>query len=282
MRSTANHRTGGKRSPAIRPVPPSTRQHSAAWGLALFYAGLIVYASLYPFAPWSSNGLPWWGFVSHPWPRYWTGFDITANLLGYMPMGFLVALAALRDRGGRLLPRAAVPLGIFLCALLSFAAESLQNWLPQRVPSNVDWLLNTLGGSLGSLLAWGMGKAGALNAWSRMRQHWFVPDAQEGLVLLLLWPWALLSPARAVRPRAGAGKAGTLAGALVGGHAICPVAAGAQRRLSDDADVAGDPGGGAGQLAALSVGVWHHACVAQTGGGGSRAVRYGNIGYGVG
>ena len=194
MRSTANHRTGGKRSPAIRPVPPSTRQHSAAWGLALFYACLIVYASLYPFAPWSSNGLPWWGFVSHPWPRYWTGFDITANLLGYMPMGFLVALAALRDRGGRLLPRAAVPLGIFLCALLSFAAESLQNWLPQRVPSNVDWLLNTLGGSLGSLLAWGMGKAGALNAWSRMRQHWFVPDAQEGLVLLLLWPWALLYP----------------------------------------------------------------------------------------
>ena len=81
MRSTANHRTGGKRSPAIRPVPPSTRQHSAAWGLALFYACLIVYASLYPFAPWSSNGLPWWGFVSHPWPRYWTGFDITANLL---------------------------------------------------------------------------------------------------------------------------------------------------------------------------------------------------------
>ena len=194
MRSTANHRTGGKRSPAIRPVPPSTRQHSAAWGLALFYAGLIVYASLYPFAPWSSNGLPWWGFVSHPWPRYWTGFDITANLLGYMPMGFLVALAALRDRGGRLLPRAAVPLGIFLCALLSFAAESLQNWLPQRVPSNVDWLLNTLGGSLGALLAWGMGKTGALNAWSRMRQHWFVPDAQEGLVLLLLWPWALLYP----------------------------------------------------------------------------------------
>ena len=194
MRSTANHRTGGKRSPAIRPVPPSTRQHSAAWGLALFYACLIVYASLYPFAPWSSNGLPWWGFVSHPWPRYWTGFDITANLLGYMPMGFLVALAALRDRGGRLLPRAAVPLGIFLCALLSFAAESLQNWLPQRVPSNVDWLLNTLGGSLGALLAWGMGKTGALNAWSRMRQHWFVPDAQEGLVLLLLWPWALLYP----------------------------------------------------------------------------------------
>jgi hypothetical protein len=39
-----------------------------------------------------------------------------------------------------------------------------------------------------------MGKAGALDAWSRMRQHWFVPDAQEALVLLLLWPWALLYP----------------------------------------------------------------------------------------
>lgn len=193
MGRAQNHRTDGRRTPAIRPAQPSQQRRSAAWGLVLFHAGLIVYASLYPFAPWNSNGLPWWAFLSHPWPRYWTWFDITANLLGYLPLGFLVALAALRDRGG-FLPRVAVPLGILFSALLSLGAESLQNWLPQRVPSNVDWLLNTLGGSLGALLAWGMGKAGALDAWSRMRQHWFVPDAQEALVLLLLWPWALLYP----------------------------------------------------------------------------------------
>ena len=77
-------------------------------------------------------------------------------------------------------------LAFVLCLLLSFGVESLQNWLPRRVPSNVDWLLNTLGGTLGAMLAWVMGKIGALDTWGRLRQSWFVHDAQEGLVLLLL------------------------------------------------------------------------------------------------
>ena len=157
------------------------------------YAGLIMYASLYPFAPWQSNGLPWWGFVSHAWPRYWTRFDITANLLGYMPLGFLIALVALRSPS-KLWSRLSVLLGLALCALLSFGVEALQNWLPQRVPSNVDWALNALGGMLGALLAWGMGKLGMLDAWSRVRRDWFMPYAPETIVLLLLWPWALLYP----------------------------------------------------------------------------------------
>ena len=172
------------------PVPARPR---AALELALVYAGLIMYASLYPFAPWQSNGLPWWGFVSHAWPRYWTRFDITANLLGYMPLGFLIALVALRSPS-KLWSRLSVLLGLALCALLSFGVEALQNWLPQRVPSNVDWALNALGGMLGALLAWGMGKLGMLDAWSRVRRDWFMPYAPETIVLLLLWPWALLYP----------------------------------------------------------------------------------------
>ncbi|MDO4769003.1 MAG: VanZ family protein [Brachymonas sp.] len=172
------------------PLPVRRR---AVLELALIYAGLIVYASLYPFAPWSSNGLPWWGFVAQPWPRYWTRFDFIANLLGYVPLGFLIALAALRS-AGQWRRRLSVVWSALLCALLSFSVEVLQNWLPQRVPSNVDWLLNSAGGLLGAVLAWLVVKCGALEAWSRLRRTWFVPDAQENLVLLLLWPWALLYP----------------------------------------------------------------------------------------
>ena len=83
-------------SPAPPPAPVKRR---VAWELALLYAGLIGYASLYPFAPWSSNGLPWWSFVTYPWPRYWSRFDVIANLLGYLPLGFLLAMAALRSHG---------------------------------------------------------------------------------------------------------------------------------------------------------------------------------------
>ncbi len=180
-------------SPSSSRTSACPPQHSAAWALALVYGCLIVYASLYPFAPWSSNGLPWWGFVSYPLPRYWTRFDIAANLLGYMPWGFLVALLALRSQG-KVWPHLAVPLGLVAGAFLSFGVEVLQNWLPQRVPSNVDWMLNTAGSTLGALLAWLMGKLGVLNAWSRLQQNWFAPDAQGSLVLLLLWPWALLYP----------------------------------------------------------------------------------------
>ncbi|HOF32000.1 MAG TPA: VanZ family protein, partial [Burkholderiaceae bacterium] len=69
---------------------------TAAWPLALIYAALVVYASLYPFDGWRSVGIAPWTFLAAPLPRYWTGFDVAANLLGYGPLGFLLALSALR------------------------------------------------------------------------------------------------------------------------------------------------------------------------------------------
>jgi hypothetical protein len=48
---------------------------SSAWPLALLYAALIVYASLYPFAGWRDQGISRLGIlVRVPWPKYWTGF----------------------------------------------------------------------------------------------------------------------------------------------------------------------------------------------------------------
>lgn len=164
---------------------------TSAWPLALVYIGLIVYASLYPFAEWRYQGIVPWAFLSSPLPKYWTGFDVVSNVLGYMPVGFLLALSALRT--GR--ARFAVGLATLVAGVLSLAMESLQNYLPARVPSNVDLGLNVSGAWLGALIAWALEKLGVIDHWSRFRARWFIADARGGLVLLALWPMALLFPA---------------------------------------------------------------------------------------
>ncbi len=164
---------------------------TSAWPLALVYVGLICYASLYPFSDWRSQGIVPWAFLSSPWPKYWTGFDVTINLLGYLPFGFLLTLSALRT-GRR---RFAVVLATLVAGLLSLTMESLQSYLPLRVASNVDLGLNGLGAWLGALLARSLEQWGIIERWSVFRARWFVADARGGLVLLALWPGALLFPA---------------------------------------------------------------------------------------
>ncbi|HEY5581866.1 MAG TPA: VanZ family protein [Rhodoferax sp.] len=164
---------------------------TSAWPLALIYVGLVCYASLYPFSDWRYQGVVPWAYLSSPWPKYWTGFDITINLLGYMPLGFLLALSALRTGRGRY----AVVLATLTAGVLSLTMESLQSYLPMRVASNVDLGLNVAGAWLGALLAWGMEELGVIERWSIFRAHWFVADARGGLVLLALWPVGLLFPA---------------------------------------------------------------------------------------
>lgn len=163
---------------------------TSASPLAWIYAGLVVYASLYPFADWRDQGVVLWDFLTSPLPRYWTSFDVSINILGYMPFGFLLALSGLRTEHSR------HPLGLaaLLAGVLSLAMESLQNYLPTRVPSNVDLVLNVVGAVLGALLAWAMERLGIIDRWSSFRARWFVADARGGLVLLTLWPVALLFP----------------------------------------------------------------------------------------
>ncbi len=164
---------------------------TSAWPLALVYVGLIVYASLYPFAHWRNQGVDFWWFLGAPLPKYWTGFDVVSNLLGYMPLGFFLALSALRT--GR--TRSALPVALLASFVLSLAMETLQVYLPGRVPSNLDLLLNVAGGVFGAGSAWSLERLGFLQRWSRFRAQWFVEDARGGLVLLALWPVALLFPA---------------------------------------------------------------------------------------
>lgn len=164
---------------------------TVAWPLSLAQICLIVYASLYPFTEWRNQGISPLVFLAAPLPKYFTGFDVTANVLGYAPLGFLLTLASLRS--GHI--KWAMLLAVLGACLLSLALETLQSYLPSRIPSNVDLALNTLGAALGAYTAWALEKLGALGRWSRFRARWLTPDARGALALLVLWPVALLFPA---------------------------------------------------------------------------------------
>jgi VanZ family protein len=158
--------------------------------LALWFALLVVYASLYPFEGWRAQGVVPLAYLGAPLPRYWTAFDVVSNLVGYAPLGFLLALAMLRSTWGRW----SWPLAVLLPLLLSLSVETLQNFLPMRVPSNLDLALNAGGGLLGASTAWALERLGGLRRWSQFRADWFVPEAHGSMVLLALWPFALLYP----------------------------------------------------------------------------------------
>jgi VanZ family protein len=164
---------------------------TAAWPLALAYIALVVYASLYPFDNWRNQGVLPWAYLTQPLPKYWTWFDVVINIAGYAPLGFLGVLTALRSGQGKF----ALPLVTLLIFMLAMFLEGLQSYLPSRVASNVDLWLNALGGLLGGSVAWVLEKVGAIDRWSHFRRTWFVLQARGGLVLLALWPIAVVFPA---------------------------------------------------------------------------------------
>ena len=167
----------------------STGQTSAR-PLAWLYAALIVYASLYPFGPWRDQGIVPWAFLWAPRTPYWSAFDVFTNLVAYIPLGFWVTLSGLRL--GR--TKGVWWRGLWTGAALSFAMETLQSYLPMRVPSQADWLLNTLGAGLGAGVAQALERRGVLLRYSAMRRRWFVSQTHGALPLLVTWPFALLFP----------------------------------------------------------------------------------------
>ena len=164
--------------------------HTSARPLAWLYAALIVYASLSPFGPWRDQDIAPWAFLWAPRTPYWSAFDVAANLLGYAPLGFWITLSALR-LGRR---RGAWLRGGLTGCLLSLLLEGLQSYLPMRVPSQSDWILNSLGAFLGSTLAQTLERRGVLFRYSAMRQRWFVDETHGALPMLLIWPLTLLFP----------------------------------------------------------------------------------------
>jgi VanZ family protein len=165
--------------------------------LALYLAGvyllLAIYGSLYPFSGWSDSGAPLTAFLTAGWPRYTTAFDIAINVAAYVPMGFLWVAALRRPLGRWLAPLAAVGIGV----LTSLCLESLQNFLPSRVPSNLDWAGNSIGTLAGTVagLRWGatLADGGRLHD---LRHRVFIAGtmADKGLLLILLWLLTQFNP----------------------------------------------------------------------------------------
>lgn len=169
------------------------RRSSAAVPLATAFAVLIVYATLYPFSGWRwppGQSLP--SLLALPWPYWRIPFDQWANFIGYMPLGALVYGAGVRRE---LRWPGALVLGMLLPAALSYALEVTQNFLPERVPSREDWVLNAGGGALGALVAAALHGMGVLRLWQPLRDRWFIPASAGALTLLVLWPLGLLFPA---------------------------------------------------------------------------------------
>jgi len=167
------------------------RHRSSAVPLAWLYAGLIVYASLYPFIGWRVPGAAPFAFLILGWHRWWTTFDLVANLLGYMPLGFL-AFVALSRSGRR--ARTAFWIACVAGASLSLTMEILQHYLPRRIPSNVDFALNALGAAGGAAVGAALQWRGGIERWQKIRDRWFVARSAGGMALLVLWPIALLFP----------------------------------------------------------------------------------------
>lgn len=131
--------------------------------------------------------------MAHGWPRYVTVFDLVANALAYVPLGFLW-VAAVRVRGS--LPVAFIS-AVGLGCGFSLLIETVQNYLPSRVPSNLDWATNSGGTLLGAGLAllWGRQwvDGGRWHAW---RQQRFLrgPHGDAGLALVGLWLLTQVNP----------------------------------------------------------------------------------------
>jgi len=157
------------------------------------YALLVIYASLHPFYGWTDTGAPAFAYLTAPLPRYITAFDISVNILAYIPLGLLGTLALYpKLRGMR-----AAGLSLLISIFISVSVEALQSYLPSRIPSNLDVACNTAGALTGAL-------AGALltqlllrdDGLQALRHRLFHLGGRTdlGLVLLALWLLSQLSP----------------------------------------------------------------------------------------
>src|SRR3972149_1531261 len=127
--------------------------------LLAVYVALAAYASLHPLQGWRDHGLSAFAYLGAPWPRYVTGFDVAADLLGYAPYGLLVVLALYpRVRGAR-----AAAVALVSGAALSMLLEAAQSYLPARIASNLDLLFNAAGAAPGG------GAGGGLAPWLLQR-----------------------------------------------------------------------------------------------------------------
>lgn len=160
--------------------------------LALGYAALVVYGTLFPLAEWVSPASGWINPITAGWPPSVSRADLLVNLLAYVPLGLFLALW-LRPRAGALPSLVLAMLG---GTALSLVLEILQSALPSRVPSPVDWLANSAGTLAGALAAAlldpHLSPGRRLRQW---RQAWFTEGTLGNLALVILLFWTMTQAA---------------------------------------------------------------------------------------
>jgi len=171
--------------------PWHARSSPLARGACAVYALLLLYSGLAPWRGWRDLGVAAHAYLTAPVPRHITNFDLTVNVLGYMPLGALIVLSLHPRTRGVL----AVLLALVAGTLLSGTIETLQTYLPSRVPSNIDLATNSLGALLGGLLAAPF--AASLIDRGRLadlRLRWFERRPSVLLLLVSLWPLTQIAP----------------------------------------------------------------------------------------
>ncbi|WP_255991999.1 VanZ family protein [Chitinolyticbacter albus] len=146
------------------------------------YLLVVLVLSFYPFTGWHYNGEPVLAFYSYPLPYYITFFDNFANVLAYVPVGLGIALLLRR----RLL---SLLLGVLGGIALSALVEFVQQFLPDRVASNMDILANGTGALIGVVLAQFVASRRWQRRWLVFRHSYLVVGrrGEWGLVWLGLW-----------------------------------------------------------------------------------------------
>ena len=136
--------------PAWRGWPHSTRLSSAGGDRRTRHLPLYLAARLHaagdlcqPAIPSPAGAIParrWPAFLTAAWPRYYTAFDLVSNV-ARLPAARLPLGAGAAAAPGPTLARCCVAT---LCGAASaWRMETLQNFLPSRVPSNLDLACNS-------------------------------------------------------------------------------------------------------------------------------------------
>ena len=165
---------------------PYARSSKLVRYVTVAYLLLVVYASLYPFSDWRIPNDDVRAFLAAPWPPFLSWPDVALNVLGYLPLGFLLALTLLSSMRRGAAAAAASALG----AALSLLFELIQVYLPARISSNVDLLCNAAGATAGAAFAaWGGPRWILSGDLHRLRLRWFERDPAVDLCFLLLLAW---------------------------------------------------------------------------------------------
>jgi VanZ family protein len=161
--------------------------------LAVAYVVALVYGTLFPMSGWHTPALNPFELMMQKGLANSPKSDILTNVLVYLPLGIFL----MRALPPRYKPVFVIVVVTLLTSLLSLALEICQAYLPGRVPSISDWIMNTCGGCVGALLALSLRPETTLgHRLIHIRSLYFLPGpmANFGLLIIGLWALAQLSP----------------------------------------------------------------------------------------